>query len=247
MADVFEEVEEELRADRWKTLAKRFAPWILLGLLIGGLVAGGVYLWREHQRKGAEVASLAYADGLEQLGRGDAKTAELRFRTAADGRSPVYTSLALMQIGGIRVEAGDAKGAATLFDQAAEAAPAAILEDSARLKAVFARMDVQPYADSIKQLTPLAEEGRPYRLLALEALALAKIGAGQASQARGDLSGLSLAADAPEGLRTRAQALLQLIDSGAAASLPAVAKAATTLPAQPPAAAAPLALPPGAQ
>ena len=40
MVDVFEEVEEELRADRLKTLAKRFLPWALLGVVLGLLVAG---------------------------------------------------------------------------------------------------------------------------------------------------------------------------------------------------------------
>lgn len=247
MVDVFEEVEEELRADRWKTLARRFLPWMLLGLVLGLLVAGGVYGWREYQRQGAEAASLAYADGLELLTRGDAKAAEAEFQAVVDGRSPVYRSLALMQIGGMRLSSGDAKAAATRFDEAAEAAPAPILEDSAKLKAVFARMDTQPYAATIEQLTPLAAEGRPYRLLALEALALARLGAGQTQAARSDVTVLSIAPEAPEGVRTRAQALLQLIDSGAAASLAQVAKAAAALPPLPPTAPGGPALVPGAQ
>jgi hypothetical protein len=146
----------------------------------------------------------------------------------------------------MRLTENKAPAAATLFDQAAEAAPDPVLADAARLKAVFARMDTQPYPASIEQLTPLAEEGRPYRLLALEALRLRRIGAGQTQAARADITALSITPNAPEGLRTRAQALLQMIDSGAAASLPAVAKAAVApLPPQP--AAAGVALPPGVQ
>jgi hypothetical protein len=70
VVDVFEEVEEELRADRLKTLAKRILPWALLGLVLGLLVAGAIYGWRAYQRSGAEAASLAYAGGLEKLGAG---------------------------------------------------------------------------------------------------------------------------------------------------------------------------------
>ena len=246
MVDVFEEVEEELRADRLKTLAQRFLPWALLGIVIGLLVAGGVYGWREYQRRGAEAASLAYADGLQKLSAGDAKGAEAQFQKVSTGRSPVYRSLALMQIGGMRLGANNVTEAANLFDQAAETAPAPILEDSARLKAIYARMDTQPYPASIQQLTPLTAEGRPYRLLALEALALARIGAGETQAARADVTALSITPDAPEGLRNRAQALLQMIDSGSAASLPAVAKAAAALPPRQPAAPG-LALPPGVQ
>jgi hypothetical protein len=123
-----------------------------------------------------------------------------------------------------------------------------VLGDAARLKAIFARMDTQPYPTSIEQLTPLADDGRPYRLLALEALALTRLAAGQIQAARSDVSALSITPDAPEGLRTRAQALLQLIDSGAATSLGPIAKAAAALPPRPSTPTAPggLALPPGA-
>lgn len=246
MVDVFEEVEEEIRADRLKSLGKRIVPWALLGVTIGLLLAGALYGWRAYQRSGAETASLAYAQAVEKLAAGDAKGAETQLRTVTEGRSAVYSALALMQIGGMRLNEGKAPAAAELFEQAAEAAPDPVLEDAARLKAVFARMDVQPYAASIEQLTPLAAEDRPYRLLALEALALARIGAGQTQAARADVTALSITPDAPEGLRTRAQALLQLIDSGAAASLPAVAKAAAALPPRPPVAPG-AALAPGVQ
>ena len=135
-----------------------------------------------------------------------------------------------MQLGGVKQAAGDWRAAATLFDQAAEAAPHPVLADTARLKAVFARMDQQPYAASIEQLEPLAEEGRPYRWLALEALALARIGAGQTEAARTDLARLGIAPEAPAGVKARAQAVIALIDSGGAANLGAVAKAAAALP-----------------
>ncbi len=230
MVDVFEEVEGEMRADQWKAIARRFAPWAIGGLLVGLLIAAAVWGWQEYQRRGAETASLAYAEALELGQRGDARAAGAKFQIVADGRSPVYKSLALMHLGAADLEANKPADAAAKFDQAAEAAPDEILADSARLKAVFARMDSQPYPQSVTQLMPLAAEGRPYRLLALEALALAKLGAGDSAGARGDVVVLSIAPDAPEGVRTRAQALLQLIDSGAAGSLAPIAKAAAALP-----------------
>jgi hypothetical protein len=103
VVDVFEEVEEELRADRWKSIAKRFLPWVLLGLVIGLIAAAGVYGWRAYQRQGSEAASLAYAEGLELMQAGNTRGAEPKFQAAAEGRSPVYQSLALMQIGGMRL------------------------------------------------------------------------------------------------------------------------------------------------
>ncbi len=230
MVDVFEEVEEEMRVQRWRELARRYLPWLAAGLLAGLLVAAAIWGWREYQRRGAETASVAYAEGVDLFSKGQTAAAEARFRQVAEGRSPAYKSLALMQLGGARIAAGDVRGGAARFDEAAEAAPDEILADTARLKAVFARMDTQPYPASVEQLQRLAEEGRPYRWLAVEALALARIGAGQAQAARADLNRLSIAPEAPAGSRARAQALIALIDSGAASSLGAVAKAAAALP-----------------
>lgn len=242
VVDVFEEVEGEMRVDRWRTLARRYLPWAALGLLLGLLVAGGVWGWREWRTTGAEQASLAYADGVEAMGEGDSRAAEVKFRQVAAGRSDAYRALAEMQLGGLRLTAGKPGEAAAAFDRAADVAPDPLVGDAARLKAVFARMDSQPYPTSVAQLTPLAEEGRPYRLLALEALALARIGAGQGRAARADLGVLAIAPTAPDSTRRRAEALIALLDSGAAASLPTVAKAAAALPARP---AAPASLPPG--
>ena len=57
-----------------------------------------------------------------------------------------------------------------------------------------------------------------------------RLSAGKTTEARADFTALSLSADATETARARAQAALALIDSGAAASLPAVLKAAHNLP-----------------
>ena len=53
MVDVFEEVEEEMRVQRWRSLARRYGLWLLLGLLVVLLVAGGVYGLRAHQLNAA--------------------------------------------------------------------------------------------------------------------------------------------------------------------------------------------------
>jgi hypothetical protein len=62
---------------------------------------------------------------------------------------------------------------------------------------------------------------------------MAKLQAGRAKDARGDFVALSLGLDAPEDVRARAQAAIQMIDSGTAAKLPGIAKAAAALPSQP--------------
>lgn len=234
MVDVFEEVEEEMRWTRLRAFARRYLPWAIAGLLVGVIVAGGIYGWRTYQRSGAEAASLAYSDGLELLGKNDRKGAEAKFAQVAEGRSAAYKSLALVQLGGLQLAAGDAVAAAKRFDEAAKVSTDPLYSDAARLKAVLLRMDTQPPAATLEQLEPIAGEDRPYRLLAVEARAIAHAAAGQTQEARADAAFLAIAPQTPPGMRARAQALQALIDSGGARSLAAVAKAAAALPAAPP-------------
>jgi hypothetical protein len=76
--------------------------------------------------------------------------------------------------------------------------------------------------------------GRPYRLLAKEALAMSELAAGKLVQARNDFQVVSLSVDASEIQRNRASAAISLIQSGSWASLAPIAKASQGLTPQAP-------------
>ena len=75
MSDVFEEVEEQLRADRYKTLAFKALPWVLAVLVLAAVVAGGVWGWRAWQSRSYAEASKTYAEGLAAFAAGDRERA----------------------------------------------------------------------------------------------------------------------------------------------------------------------------
>lgn len=231
MTDVFEEVEEQLRADRYKTLALRALPWALGGLAAILVVALGVWGWGAWQTRTMAEASQAYAEGVEAFGAGDMNKAEQRFAEVAESGPDGYAALALMQQAGLRVNDGDIPGAVKLFDAAAEKAPDPIMADAARLKSAFALLDTAPLSELKTRLEPLTEEGRPYRALALEALAFARLMGGEMDEAREDFGVLTLMPGASDVARQRAQAARAMIDSGTAKALPAAVKASLAAPA----------------
>ncbi len=238
MVDVFEEVEEQIRSDRYKSLARSWLPWVL-GVLAAALVgAFGYWGYTYYREQGAQKASLAYGAGLDSLQKGDAKAAGDQFAKAAAGSSAVYKTLATMQQAAIKLNANDVKGAVALFDLAAQAAPNDLLADAARLKAAYALFDTASEADIDARLTPLAETGRPYRALAREGLAMSKLKVGKVAAARADFKVLTTMLDAPDDLRKRAEAAITLIDGGTASAVPNAVKTAAALPANavPPAA-----------
>jgi len=219
VVDVFEQVEEELRSERYKRLARTWLP-VVGGILLVALLAALVW-WGLQSRETAQAgtASVSYQRGLTALEAGDLATAQTAFTEAADEGNGAYRSLALQQQAGLAVQRNQIPQAVELFDQAADAKGDPLLADSARLKAAMLLMDTAPLAEVEERLTPLAEEGRPLRPFAQEALAMARLQHGQFAPAREIFVQLQLGQDVPDTIRQKAQAGIAAIDSGNAANL----------------------------
>lgn len=70
MVDVFEQVEEELRSERYKRLARTWLP-VLGGLLAVALVAALAWWgWQSYVSSQADKASAAYQQGIDALQEG---------------------------------------------------------------------------------------------------------------------------------------------------------------------------------
>ncbi len=234
MADVFEEVEEQLRAQQLKTLGLRALPWVGLALVLALVVALAVWGVDHFRAKAAADASNQYAAALEVGQAGDVVKAKAGLTAVSEKGPATYRAMALMTLGAAALsEEATPTNAVKYFDQAAALAKDPILGDLARLKSAFALLDTAPYAELESRLTPLTAEKRPYRTEAREGLAFAKLLAGKTGEARGDFVVLSLLPDSSEDARQRAQAAIDLIDSGAAKALPAAVKASIAMPAIP--------------
>lgn len=239
MVDVFEEVEEQIRSDRYRALALKVLPWFIGAVVLILAAVGGWQGYRAWISNQSAKASETYAKGLEAQQAGRAAEAKVAWEALSKSGSPAYKSLALQHLGAIKLGDRDVPGAVALFDQAAKAAPDPLVGDAARLKSVYALLDTAPRADIDARLEPLLKEGRPFRMQAREAAAFTKLLAGDSAGARGDFVVVSLAPDAAEGARSRATAAIALIDSGSAQRTRELVKAAIALP-------PPRPLPPGA-
>lgn len=228
-------------------MARTWLP-IGAGLLAVALVAAlGWWGWQSYVTNQADKASAAYDRGMTALEANNPSGADAAFAEAAKTGNGAYKALALMQQAGIAVSANKTQDAVKLFDEAAKVAGDPIIADAAAIKAAFLLMDTAPLADVQKRLEPLAGDKRPLRAFAQEALAMAQLQHGKTAEARQAFVQLQLGQDVPDDIRQRAQAGVQAIDSGTAAGLPAIVRAAIALPAAAPVAAAPVAAPTPAQ
>jgi hypothetical protein len=230
VTDLFEEVEEQLRSDRYKDLARKVLPWVLgVAALI---LAGALAFWGWDAWRGRQVAEASenYAAAIEALQSGDRERALKLWTETSKSQAGAYKSLSLMHLAAFQMAQNKPAEAVKLLDEAANAAPDEVLGDAARLKSALALLDTAAYSDVEARLKPLMEDGRPYRIQAREALAFAKLRAGNVTGARSDFVVLSQSLDASQGAQSRAQAALGMIDSGAAKSVQEVVKAAQALP-----------------
>ena len=233
MVDVFEEVEEQLRSDRYRILALKYLPWAAGGLVVGLIVALAIWGFGQYRQRGEEKASQAYASGVDLAAHGDRDQAFTKFQIAATSSSAAYRSLALSQQAAIRLAQDRTTDAVALLDQAAKADASPILHDAAVLKAALALLDTASLSDTEARLKPIIDDKGPYSSLAREGVAMAKLNAGKLADARNDFVVLTLLPDAPQGVHDRARAAMALIDSGTAAAIPATVKAAASLPPMP--------------
>lgn len=248
MVDVFDQVEEELRSDRYKRLARTWLP-VVGGVLLVALIAALAWWgWQKMETSKADKASIAYQRGLESLESNNLVGADAAFVQAADEGNAAYKALALQHRAGIAVQQNRIPAAVELFDEAAGASRDPVLRDGAAYKAALLLMDTASLEDVQARLEPLTEEGRPFRAFAREALAMAQLQHGKAAEARSTLVVLKNSLDTPREISQRAELALASIDDGTASNIPAItdamarieaAAAAERGPAAPPAEPAP--------
>ena len=238
MVDVFEQVEEEIRSERYKRLARTWLP-VFGGVLLVALVATLAFWgWDNWQTSKADKASVAYDRGLESLEAGNPIGADAAFIQAAKDGNGAYKAMALNQRAGIALAANRVPEAITLLDDAAKASGDPLLSDPAALKAAWLAMDSETLEQIEARLEPLAKDDRPFSAFALEALAMARLQHGQVAPAREALVLLKNGLDTPAIVIERAGLAIAAIDAGAAPALVAIVRAQGAIPVAPPAPAA---------
>ena len=224
MSDIFDETEENLRADKWLAIVKTVAPWVSGALGLALVIALGVWGYQSWQNNITAKSSETYQSATEANAKGDTAIAKSKFEDLTKTGSPAFKAMALMQLGALAVTDNKTDEAVKDFDLAAKAGGDPMISDLAALKAAYLVMDKAPFADVSKRLTPLTADKRPLALLAKEALAMAKLQAGDIKGARSDLQVLAVTLDVPEGIKQRATMVVQAIDSGAAPTAQGVVK-----------------------
>ena len=209
MADIFHEVEEDLRRDQAAAIWKKYGNYIIGAALLLVLVVAAHWGWTKYTTNQRMQAS---ADFLSAASASDLKQREAALgKIAAEGGT--YGVLARFRLAETAIEGGDkAKARGILGEIAKDGGADKALRDLALIQAALLELEVgkpEAAADLVKDLT---KEGEAYRLSALEITGLAAIKAGDTAKAKTTFEALKKTAEAEaapgSGFAQRAEQML---------------------------------------
>ncbi len=224
------EVDESLRQDRMLTLAKKYGPYLIGVFVVFILALGGWQLWKQQSVSASRDHADAYAAAQTLAQQGNLAQAKTEFERLSNEGPRIYRVMARMEHASILSTEGDLDAALAEYDAAAEQATDQTVRESAQMRAAYIAAETQDFAALRTRLQPLIDSDSRVSYLAKELLAIEAWEAGELQIARDTLQELTLAFDAPDTLRQRAQVALGVI--GAPAETPADGAAVAPAPAE---------------
>ena len=211
MADIFQEVDEEVRREQLKKLWQRYGNYIIAGCVV---VVAAVGAWRGYdwwQTKKAAEAGAAFEQAVSLAEAGKSQEAEAAFAKLAIDGTAGYRVLARLREAAELAQT-DRKAAVKAYDEiAADSGVGKVIEDLAALRAGFLLVDTTPYGELRARLEPLTAPDRVFRHSARELLALSAWKDRDIGAARHWTDMITADPQTPPGARSRAEVLSELI------------------------------------
>ena len=209
MPDIFDEVDEDLRADRARKLLQQYGGMIVAAALAVVVGAGAWQGWRWYDARETDRVAAIYIAALRQADGPQPQEALAPLqKVIAEGNSG-YRTLARLRAAALKAQAGDRDGALALYDQVTgDGAADPLLRDLSSLQWATLQIDHGDPAAIEARLARLLAPDHPFRALASEAQALLALRQGRTEVARETFKRLAQDVTAPDGVRGRANGLL---------------------------------------
>ena len=211
MSDIFREVDEEIRKERYATLWKKYGAYVIAGAVALVLAVAGWQGWQQWQRSQALDASDRYNAAVEQLRQGNTQQGLRQLGELADPGGDGYGLLAAFRQAELLAEQGDTEQAVQVWNRIAGGGGNESLRELATVFAVMHQVDSGDPDQLAGRLQPLASDDGPYRWTALELRATLAHKRGDDDQAVELWKQIADGGDVPPAQRRRATQMLELL------------------------------------
>ncbi len=211
VADIFQEVDEEVRREKLQRLWERYGNYAIAACV---LIVVGVGAWRGYEwweTKKAIAAGAAFEQAATLAEAGQHQEAEAAFAKLATDGTAGYRVLARLREAA-EIARTDRAAAVKAYEEiAADTSVGPVIRDLATLRAGFLLLDSASYGDMRARLAPLTGPERTFRHSARELLALSAWKEGDMGAARQWTDVIITDPQTPPGTRSRAEILSELI------------------------------------
>ncbi|WP_299373317.1 tetratricopeptide repeat protein [uncultured Kiloniella sp.] len=209
MADIFQEVEEDLKRERVEVLWKKYGKWAIGAAVLVVAATAGFQGWESYKSTVQAEKSATFAAALELSQAGKADEAE-KVLTPLAQSDDGYGTLARFEQARLLVEAGDTTAAVKVWDEiAASSPPLSTLKDVASLLAAMHLVADGDLADVKQRLAGLAVANGAFRYSAIELQAIVALREGDNTAAKALFQQLIDDVDTPNGIKSRSSQILE--------------------------------------
>ncbi|MGX1097806.1 tetratricopeptide repeat protein [Amorphus sp. MBR-141] len=226
MTDIFQEVEEDLRRERMRSLWDRFGIYVVVVAVLIVAVTAGYRGYIYFQTKAEQAAGDQFLTALDTAAAGDSAAAAEALTEFAQSAPGDYPILARFRAASELALSGDTEAAVSRFDAlAADGGLSQRQRDLARVRAGYVLLDTGDKAGIEDRLTGVATEVGAWRNSAREILGIAAYQDGDYAAAEKWFGEIDMDPAAPQDLKARVQLFMGLINGSRAA--PAASEAAS--------------------
>jgi hypothetical protein len=214
VSDIFQEVDEDLRHDKWLRLWKQYQNYVigLAALII--IATAGVTYWRHYDQQQREAEGLQYGLALDEARGGKFAEAADALNSLAAGAHAGRALVARFEAAALRARAGDEAAAIAAYDAIAkDSAVDPTYRDLATVLWGLHAIDTLDPQVVIDRLAPVTNPDNPWHSSAIEVTAIVHLKAGDRAAARADYQKLADDLTAPRGLRARAAQMVAALQS----------------------------------
>lgn len=206
MADIFREIDEDLRRENFARLWARYGTYLIAFLVLVVLGTAAVVGWRQYQDSQRRAEGVRYAAAAALVQQGKTAEAAAAFAAITHETSSSRAMLASFEEAGLRAKLGKPDAALAIYNRlAADGELDSAYRDLANLLAARTMLGLSGDPKAVvARLKPLTDAENPWHASALEMTALADLKAGDRAAARGLYQKLADDLTASAGVRGRA-------------------------------------------
>jgi hypothetical protein len=205
VADIFQEVDEEVRKDKATELWNKYGNYVIAAAVLIVVATAAWVFWKDYRAEQRQEHGARFAAALELASQDKPAEAATAFRQLAENAGGGVATLAKLQEAAQRIADGDRVGAVGVYDSiAADSGAEDLYRQLATVLSALHQLDTAGVSEIEGKLRPLIDTFGPFTHFAKELLAYAKLKAGDSGGAKELFISLSDDATAPPGIRGRA-------------------------------------------